>query len=333
MIKGIISFITISLLTWEFNGPIFPSTLFFEFDASLPKAVYIADEPEEIPEFNPLQILSIQTPDPYKPVESAEPGMSEETEPADIPDDVDEPQEVTLRSPGGTTFLASGDIVIHNETRININMDKVMSRKFELKLPDDGNPQILIVHTHGSEGFWDEGGVIEIGERLTELLTAQGFIVLHDKTVYDRPNFSSAYSNALDGITKTLKSNSSVQVVLDIHRDAITTSEGNPRKPIAMIDGNKAAQMMFVVGTNNSGLPHDNWPLNLSLAVQLQKILAAEHPDLMRPINLRRERFNQHATRGSLILEVGALGNDLSEAMLAIELFAKGFGKLFDKNT
>jgi stage II sporulation protein P len=308
---------------------VFPSTLFFELDASLPRAVYATPAIEEIREFNPLEALSIPTPTPHKPIVSDEPGMSDETDPAKIPDDSEAPQEVTLRSPGGTPFLTSGDIVIHNETRINVNMDRVMSRKFDLKLPSDGKPQILIIHTHGSEEFWDEGGVIEIGEHLTELLTAKGFVVLHDKEIYDRPNFSNAYSNALDSITKTLKANPSIQVVLDIHRDAITTSEGHVRKPIAIVNGEKAAQMMFVVGTNNSGLWHDNWPLNLNLAVELQRILVREHPDLMRPINLRRERFNQHATRGSLILEVGALGNDLSEAMLAIELFADGFAELF----
>lgn len=330
MNKSIISFITITLLTWEFYGPVFTSTLFFELDASLPRAVYVENEPETVPMLNPMQLLTIPTPAPYRPAESAEPGMSDETEPADMPDSANDPQEVTLRSPGGTTFLTSGSIVIHNETTINVDMDKVMSRKLALELPSD-KPQILIVHTHGYEGYWDEGGVIEIGDRLTELLTAEGFIVLHDRTAYDEPNFKNAYSNALDGITKTLKANPSIQIVLDIHRDAITASDGNARKPIAMVEGEKAAQMMFVVGTNNSGLPHDDWPLNLSLAVNLQKILAEKNPDLMRPINLRRERFNQHATKGSLILEVGALGNDLNEAMLAIELFAQGFAELLSK--
>lgn len=327
MSKSLISFITMTLLTWELYGPVFPDMLFFELDASLPKAVYSEKEVETVSEFNPLQILSIPTPAPHIPSESDEPGMSDETQPAEIPENGEAPQEVTLRSPGGTTFLTSGNIVIHNETKINVDMDKVMSRKLTFELPSD-KPQILIVHTHGIESYWDEGGVIDVGSELERLLTDEGFIVLHDKTAYDEPNFSNAYSNALDGITKTLRANPSIQIVLDIHRDAITSSDGNARKPVAMVDGEKAAQLMFVVGTNNSGLPHDNWPLNLSLAVHLQDAISAKYPDLMRPINLRRERFNQHATKGSLILEVGALGNDLDEAMRAIELFAKGFAEV-----
>ncbi|MCL1819441.1 MAG: stage II sporulation protein P [Oscillospiraceae bacterium] len=327
MSKSIISFLTMALLTWELYGPTFSHTLFFELDASLPKPIRAA---VEVPLLNPVQILHIPTPQPYKPIEyDAEPGMSDENEPTETPDKTDEPQEVTLRSPGGKDFLISGDVVIHNETSKTIDMDKVMSRKLGIELPD-GSPQILIVHTHGGcEGYWDEGDVVGIGERLAELLTAAGFNVLHDKTPYDEGNFRNAYSNALDGIAKTLKENPSVQIVLDIHRDAIAAADGTVRKPVFQAGDEKAAQLMFVVGTNGTGLPHDNWPLNLSLAVHLQKILTPAHPDLMRSINLRRERFNQHATRGSLILEVGALGNNFSEALLSIELFAEGMRELF----
>jgi stage II sporulation protein P len=292
----------------------------------LPKAVFFEETP--IPTFEPIKELPIQTPPPYQsPIEADESGMYDD-EPREMPENAEMPQEVTLKSPGGTTFLTAGNIVIHNETSINVDMDRVMSRQLTIEL-SPGKPQILIVHTHGMERYWDEGGVIEVGAQLTELLTNAGFYVLHDKTAYDAENFRSAYSNALTGITRTLKANPSIQIVLDIHRDAITTREGNVRKPIAMAAGEKAAQMMFVVGTNNSGLPHNNWPLNLCLAVHLQDVLTTANPDIMRPINLRRERFNQHATIGSLILEVGALGNDLSEAMLAIELFAAGFKELF----
>ena len=38
------------------------------------------------------------------------------------------------------------------------------------------------------------------------------------------------------------------------------------------------------------------------------------YPGLMRPVNLRTERFNEHMTMGSLILEVGSNGNTLAEA-------------------
>ena len=39
------------------------------------------------------------------------------------------------------------------------------------------------------------------------------------------------------------------------------------------------------------------------------------HPDLCRPINVRIERFNQHMTKGSMIIEVGSASNTLEEAV------------------
>ena len=46
----------------------------------------------------------------------------------------------------------------------------------------------------------------------------------------------------------------------------------------------------------------------------------------MRPIALVPQRYNQHLTGGSLILEVGSNGNTLQEALAAIRLFAKAAG-------
>ena len=43
----------------------------------------------------------------------------------------------------------------------------------------------------------------------------------------------------------------------------------------------------------------------------------------MRPVNLRSSRFNQHVSPGALIVEVGASGNTLGEALYGAELFAK----------
>ena len=41
----------------------------------------------------------------------------------------------------------------------------------------------------------------------------------------------------------------------------------------------------------------------------------------MRPINLRKQRFNLHLTPGSMLLEVGSSGNTLREAIAAVQLF------------
>ena len=65
---------------------------------------------------------------------------------------------------------------------------------------------------------------------------------------------------------------------------------------------------------------------NLRLAVYLQDAVNAAHPTLMRPITLVNERYNQHLTRGSLIIEVGSSGNTLQEATRAVRLFGESAG-------
>ena len=84
-----------------------------------------------------------------------------------------------------------------------------------------------------------------------------------------------------------------------------------------------AAQLTLVVGSDGSGLPHPNWMENLRLAAALQNQIAGQEPTLMRPILLRKSRYNQHATTGSLLVEVGAAGNAPEEAALAARLFAR----------
>ena len=66
---------------------------------------------------------------------------------------------------------------------------------------------------------------------------------------------------------------------------------------------------------------------NLRLAGALQNQIAGQEPTLMRPILLRKSRYNQHASTGSLLVEVGAAGNSLDEAIYAARLFARGFAE------
>ena len=74
--------------------------------------------------------------------------------------------------------------------------------------------------------------------------------------------------------------------------------------------------MSFVIGTN-----HDHWQENLSLAVAVAENVQGDYPTAMRPIILRNSRYNQHLTAGSLLVEVGAAGNSLDEALQAGRIF------------
>jgi len=45
----------------------------------------------------------------------------------------------------------------------------------------------------------------------------------------------------------------------------------------------------------------------------------------MRPITMLNYRYNQFVSPGAMLLEVGAAGNSLDEALYAARLFAQGF--------
>ena len=202
-------------------------------------------------------------------------------------------------------------------------------------------PQILILHTHGSEAYTPAPGtevvwsgdyrttdtrynVVKVGDEMAAVFGEAGISVLHDRTLYDYPSYSGAYDRALAAIQSYLTQYPSIRFILDVHRDAIEDSQGNQYKVVSTIEGEgTSAQMTLVVGSDGSGLTHPDWMENLRLAVALQQDILTEYPTLMRPLLLRNSRYNQHATTGSLLVEVGAAGNAPEEAALAGRLFAQ----------
>ena len=87
-------------------------------------------------------------------------------------------------------------------------------------------------------------------------------------------------------------------------------------------DGEACAELMLVVGTDEGGLPHPDWQENLANALKLQALLNRSAPGLCRDLDLRTELFNQHETPGSLLVEVGASGNTLAEALRSARILA-----------
>ena len=199
-------------------------------------------------------------------------------------------------------------------------------------------PQVLIVHTHATEsyenydlGYYDPGAasrnednaqnMTRVGEALVAQLNAAGICAIQDKTQHDNPQYTGAYDRSRITVQEYLKKYPSIKVVIDVHRDAILADDGTKYKVSTEQDGKTVAQLMLVMGTNASGLDFDDWKTHLNYAVTLQSALNAEHPGLMRPINLRKQRFNLHLTPGSMLLEVGSSGNTLREAIAAVQLF------------
>lgn len=215
----------------------------------------------------------------------------------------------------------------------------LLTRPSALSLAGSG-PAVLIVHTHSSEAYTMEAGfeypesdalrtlderysVIRVGDEIADILTEAGISVLHDTQPNDYPNYNGAYERMRQTIEGYLAEYPSIQMVLDIHRDAAEDADGNPVALTADVGGEACAELMLVVGTDEGGLSHPDWQENLANALKLQVLLNRSAPGLCRNLNLRTERFNQHETPGSLLVEVGASGNTLAEALRSARILGQ----------
>ena len=124
-----------------------------------------------------------------------------------------------------------------------------------------------------------------------------------------------------------MKGYPSIRLVLDLHRDAADTENGQLRTAVDTGDG-QIAQLMLVMGTEEAGLRHPDWEENLSLALKLHATLEGQCPGIMRPLILRSQRFNQDMSPGALLVEVGAAGNTHAEAIAAAEQLAEAIAAL-----
>ena len=231
------------------------------------------------------------------------------------------------------------EVFIQNLTDFDIDMAALLRNDIPVQLSPKG-VQVLIVHTHGSESYTPSEAyqfeytendrtldtrynVVRVGDELKEILENNGIETLHVRDIFDSPSYSGSYSRSLEAITQAFKDNPSIKIVIDIHRDAMIAKDGTKYKVTADIDGKTAAQLMFVTGTSGGGLVHDNWQKNLTFHGRIQQEMNSRYPGIMRPINIRESRFNQHVCPGSMLLEVGTSGNTLDEALYSIQLFGE----------
>lgn len=242
---------------------------------------------------------------------------------------------------------AKNKILIRNETDFGINIDEMLAADLKFDMNGKG-PKVLIVHTHTTECYTPEGAdtysadksdrsldeaqnMIAVGEEVKRVFEENGIETIHDKTVHDHPSFNGSYANSLKTVEKYKAKYPSISVVLDLHRDAFVYENGSKAKFVTEIDGQKVAQLMFVVGTNGGGLDHPDWRENMKLALKFQNEIIKEYPTLMRGVNIRKERFNGHTTYGSMIIEVGSSGNTLSEAIRGARLAAEKIAGFLNK--
>lgn len=230
------------------------------------------------------------------------------------------------------SFSDGESIEVYYAANKNPDIGGLLAQKLEWDLYGD-EPKVLILHTHSTESYtqleedyvetsdWrtlDEGyNMLSIGQRVGEILAENGITAVQDRELHDYPSYNGSYTDARKSMKEYLEEYPSIQLVLDLHRDA-SGGEGGQMRTLAQVGGTDCAQLMVVLGTN-----HENYEENLSLGLKLHAQLEAQAPGITRPLQLRAARFNQDLCTGALLIEVGAAGNSHAEAILAAEELGK----------
>ena len=228
-------------------------------------------------------------------------------------------------------------VKINNQTSYDIS-DTLNNATYKIS-----SKKVIIYHTHTCESYTPTEQylytmtdsyrttdlnctVVRVGDELENELKKYNFEVIHNNTYHDFPSYNGSYGRSLSTLQSIFQSNNDAEIIIDLHRDAIGSNSNYA--PRVQIGDEICAQVMFVIGTDGSGLNHPNWRQNLQFAIEVQKKANELYPGLFRPIILRNARYNQHLTTASSIIEVGATGNKLEECLASMKYVAEIFSEI-----
>ena len=279
-------------------------------------------------------IKGIQEEEEKVEVEDKNENQNEITQNAEIKNDVQLAQstntqtEVVTPNPISENYnVQYGNVKIKNQTTYNLTEDIL---KPDIKIE---NKNIVIFHTHSCESYtssekypYTQTGnfrttdlkytVTQVGSELENYLKKYNLNVVHDTSYHDYPSYTGSYTRSLKTVENILQTTPS-DIIIDLHRDAIGSRADYA--PTVKIGDDYAAQIMFVIGTNEGGLYHPNWNQNLKFAVKVQQKAEEIYPGLFKPMMVTKSRYNQHTGKYANIMEVGATGNTLEQCLTSMK--------------
>lgn len=279
-------------------------------------------------------IKGIQEAEEKVEVEDKNKNQNETTQNAETRNDVQLAQstntqtEVVTPNPISENYnVQYGNVKIKNQTTYNLTEDIL---KPDIKID---NKNIVIFHTHSCESYtssekypYTQTGnfrttdlkytVTQVGSELENYLKKYNLNVVHDTSYHDYPSYTGSYTRSLKTVENILQTTPS-DIIIDLHRDAIGSRADYA--PTVKIGDDYAAQIMFVIGTNEGGLYHPNWNQNLKFAVNVQQKAEEMYPGLFKPMMVTKSRYNQHTGKYANIMEVGATGNTLEQCLTSMK--------------
>lgn len=240
-------------------------------------------------------------------------------------------EEVFFKTSGATDII--GEISIKNATATKKpDFDSLIKEGTDLTISDKSKPIVLIFHTHTTESYLmtDNGvfysdyktrsedpskNMVRVGDEICRVLESNGIGYIHDTEIYDK-TYDGAYSRSREAVKHYLELYPSIQIVIDVHRDAIYYSDTSRCKPTAEINGKKAAQLMIISGAQEgyiTDFPY--WEDNLRFSLSFHSTAQKLYPGLMKPLYFCQRKYNMDLTKYSFLLEVGTDANTLEEAV------------------
>ncbi len=168
--------------------------------------------------------------------------------------------EVVTQNPIQETYNTQyQNVKIKNSTDYNLT-EEMLTPNIEIQ-----NKNILIFHTHTCESYTASDAfpyvptgnfrttdlnysVARVGTELENNLKQYGLNVVHNVNYHDYPAYTGSYTRSEETVKNCLKDNPS-DIIIDLHRDAIGAK--SDYAPTVRIGDEYAAQIMFVIGTNN----------------------------------------------------------------------------------
>jgi len=257
------------------------------------------------------------------------------------------PEEIRLQVmtsiPEGMLPIIKADLssksVFINTTKYELDKEELLkdAQHFDFEKTE---PLVLVLHTHTTEGYYEgprdiitenavgyydpvndsprssdpQKSVVAVGEELCRVLGENGIASVHCTEINDS-DFNKSYQSSYYAALEYLEKYPSVKYVIDIHRDSIIRENGDKLCPVTTLDGEEVAQVMLVMGTDESGYSHPSWRKNMADALLFKEKMDEMFPGLSRPIYVRDVRFNQHVSTGAMLLEMGSCGNTVEQAI------------------
>ena len=241
--------------------------------------------------------------------------------------------EVITQNPikdGSNTNIRS--VKIKNETSYQLTEDLFNTNDLVID-----NKNIVLFHTHSCESYTSSEKypytptgnyrttdlnytVTRLGTELETYLKKYNYNVIHNMDYHDYPAYNGSYTRSLKTVENILQTTPS-DIIIDIHRDAIGSR--NDYAPTVKIGEEEAAQLMFVIGTDEGGLWHPNWRENLKFAIKIQEKAEEMYPGLFKTMMVTTSRYNQHTGKYASIIEVGATGNTLDQCLVSMKYLAE----------